>query len=384
MKKVLILAANPEQATPLRLEQELRDIQEGLERAKMRDHFELICKCAVRPRAIQRALLDERPQIIHFSGHGEGEKGLVFEDNLGYPALVQGEALAELFELFSSDIECVLLNGCYSAVQAESIVQHIDYVIGMNDAINDSTAIEFAVGFYDALGAGRTYEFAYRFACAAAKLNTSAAVVGRTDRDILLTTNESASNASIPVLLKCPNLVEKSRNFIGSSDTHNTNASMQNNPLEFDVAAIRKAGEERVNVLDERISEIQSGLQKDLPKSYQEGLIWLNKNRKSISISASQCALQELSESHWKLSEEDQYYFQWDIEKYVESVYYAASDSSFQILDEPVIGPSINVPEAYKIAFSFIKRKIPGRLDENITKAISERFDYLLERLFIA
>jgi AAA-like domain len=60
---------------------------------------------------------------------------------------------------------CVLLNACYSEVQARAIAQHIPYVIGMNQAIGDTAAREFAVGFYDALGAGRDIEFAYRFAC---------------------------------------------------------------------------------------------------------------------------------------------------------------------------------------------------------------------------
>jgi hypothetical protein len=33
-------------------------------------------------------------------------------------------------------------------VQAEAIVKHIPYVIGMSKAIGDKAAIEFAVGFY--------------------------------------------------------------------------------------------------------------------------------------------------------------------------------------------------------------------------------------------
>jgi hypothetical protein len=59
----------------------------------------------------------------------------------------------------------VLLNACYSVLQAEAIALHIPYVIGMNQAVGDAAAREFAVGFYDALGAGRTIEFAYKFAC---------------------------------------------------------------------------------------------------------------------------------------------------------------------------------------------------------------------------
>ena len=61
MKKILILAANPKNTTRLRLDQEVRDIDEGLGRAKHRDQFDLEQRWAVRSRDIQRALLDTEP-----------------------------------------------------------------------------------------------------------------------------------------------------------------------------------------------------------------------------------------------------------------------------------------------------------------------------------
>jgi len=170
MKKILILAANPEGTTPLRLDQEVREIDAGLQRAKHRDQFNLAQRWAVQPRDIQRAMLDINPQIVHFSGHGAGDEGLVFEDENGQVKLVSGEALAELFKLFADQIECVVLNGCYSQVQAEALAQHVNYVIGMKKEIGDRAAIEFAVGFYDAIGSGRPVEFAYKFGCAAIRL----------------------------------------------------------------------------------------------------------------------------------------------------------------------------------------------------------------------
>jgi CHAT domain len=170
MQKILILSANPKGTTPLRLDEEVREIYAGLKQAKNRDQFVLEQRWAVQPRDIQRAMLDINPSIIHFCGHGTGDEGLVFEDETGSAKLVNGEALAGLFELFALQIECVVLNGCYSEVQANAISQHINYVIGMGKAIGDRAAIEFAVGFYDALGAGQSVEFAYKFGCAAIRL----------------------------------------------------------------------------------------------------------------------------------------------------------------------------------------------------------------------
>ncbi|NJM71330.1 MAG: CHAT domain-containing protein [Scytonema sp. RU_4_4] len=170
VQTILILAANPKGTTPLRLDEEVREIDAGLQRAKQREKFVLEQKWAVRPRDIQRAMLDINPQIIHFSGHGTGDEGLVFEDETGSAKLVDGEALAGLFDLFADQVECIVLNGCYSQAQADAIAQHINYVIGMSKAIGDRAAIEFAVGFYDALGAGKPVEFAYKFGCAAIRL----------------------------------------------------------------------------------------------------------------------------------------------------------------------------------------------------------------------
>ena len=164
-KKILFLSANPKGTSQLRLDEEIREIKEGLRRSKKREGFAIETGHAVRYREIWRAILDSGPNIVHFSGHGLGDEGLVFEDEAGQQKLVGAEALAGLFKLFADQIECVVLNVCYSEVQARAIVEHIPFVVGMNKAIGDRAAIEFAIGFYDGLGAGKTVEFAYELGC---------------------------------------------------------------------------------------------------------------------------------------------------------------------------------------------------------------------------
>ncbi|MDJ0619174.1 MAG: AAA-like domain-containing protein [Calothrix sp. MO_192.B10] len=171
VKKILLLSANPTNTSKLRLDEEVREIEAGLKRAKRREEFEIISKLAVRVDDLRRALLDYEPQIVHFSGHGLGSQGLALENNSGQMQLVSASALARLFKLFPQ-IECVLLNACYSEVQAEAIHQYIDYVIGMNKAIGDKAAIKFAVGFYDALGAGRNIEDGFEFGCTSIDLES--------------------------------------------------------------------------------------------------------------------------------------------------------------------------------------------------------------------
>ena len=168
-KTILILAANPSDTLRLRLPEEVREIEEGLNLSSGRDRFKLISQWAVRPEDLRRALLKHQPQLVHFSGHGAGDQGLIFEDEAGNAKPISTEALARLFGLCPT-VECVLLNACYSQVQAQAIGQHIDYVVGMNDAIGDRAAIEFAVGFYDALGYDRSIPEAYEFGLAAIDL----------------------------------------------------------------------------------------------------------------------------------------------------------------------------------------------------------------------
>jgi len=96
--------------------------------------------------------------------------GLVFENDSGQVQVISKNALARLFELCADHVKCVVLNACYSEVQAEAIAQHIDNVVGMTEAIGDEAAIKFAVAFYGALGAGRNFEDAYKFGCNAIDL----------------------------------------------------------------------------------------------------------------------------------------------------------------------------------------------------------------------
>jgi len=163
-KTILVLAANPKDTPTLRLNQEVREIDDVLRRAQKRDEFVLEQKLAARPQDVRRAMLDCKPNIVHFCGHGAGAEGIAFEDEMGQIQLVNADVLSGFFELFSNNLECVVLNACFSEAQAEAIARHIPCVIGMKGTVGDNAAIAFAIAFYDALGAGESVEFAYKLA----------------------------------------------------------------------------------------------------------------------------------------------------------------------------------------------------------------------------
>jgi hypothetical protein len=159
--RILFLSADPSNESRLRLGEEMREISTNLQLSQLRDNFTLETMTSVRPVDLSQAMLDKKPNIVHFSGHGTIHGALCFENNQGITQAIEPQALQALFELFSDHVSCVLLNACYSEKQAEAIAQNIPFVIGMNGAIGDRAAIAFAVGFYQAIGAGMTIEKAY-------------------------------------------------------------------------------------------------------------------------------------------------------------------------------------------------------------------------------
>jgi hypothetical protein len=209
MKKILILAANPRK--DLNLDREIRDLKRIIESSQDTEDFEVVNELAVRVSDLQDLLFKYRPQIVHFCGHGGGELGLMFESDSDQEQQVETAALSDLFRLFANNVECVLLNACYSETQADSIVDHINYVVGMNQAIRDDAAIAFAKGFYRALGYSCAIEEAFEFGCNAIQLEISGSSVARSEGSAVerkLNVVNKVESMAIPEHLK-PKLKKK-------------------------------------------------------------------------------------------------------------------------------------------------------------------------------
>jgi len=157
---ILFLSSSPSDETRIRVDKELRKVEECLESTKLRDKIVLNKKVAVKPETISKAMLDYNPNIVHFSGHGD-VAGIAIENDEGNSVFFPVEGLSRLFSLFKDSTKCVVLNACYSEEQAKVISKHGMYVVGMNDSIGDEAAINFSIGFYQAIGAGKDVPFAY-------------------------------------------------------------------------------------------------------------------------------------------------------------------------------------------------------------------------------
>lgn len=176
---VLFWAANPVDTEPLRLDEEVRMIDERLRASEHRDRFDLRSQWAVRYSDLSDGLLRYRPRVVHFSGHGNPEGTLMFEgaDGCGQPVGVT--ALADLFRIAGDDVRCVVFNACYSGEQADAVAEHVDCVVGTTRAIEDRAALSFAAGFYRALGYGRSIQSAFNLG------RNEIDLAGQSDLDVL-------------------------------------------------------------------------------------------------------------------------------------------------------------------------------------------------------
>lgn len=167
-QKILLLTANPTDTERLNLGAELREIDDNLRRTNA-GRFQLVQRHAVRSADLRRVLLEEKPLIVHFAGHGQAG-GIVLEDDDGQAREVSAAALAEVFGLFADSLRLVVLNACYSDGQAAALAQRIDWVAGLEGAADDRAARDFAAALYHALGNGETVQFAFDYACKSAAL----------------------------------------------------------------------------------------------------------------------------------------------------------------------------------------------------------------------
>lgn len=158
---VLFLAANPLDQQQLRLDEEARSITEIIKKTKHRDSVKFESRWAVRPIDVLQALNEFTPAIVHFSGHGSDADEIVFQDSQGKTKLVSKEAIVQTMMASSDGIRLVFFNTCYSANQAEVVIEHVEAAIGMNTSIGDEAARIFSSQFYSSIGFGLSVQKAF-------------------------------------------------------------------------------------------------------------------------------------------------------------------------------------------------------------------------------
>lgn len=182
---ILFLSANPSNTAKLNLDKELARVSGRLSDSPNFNKFRLRPKRAVTPTEFREFLFLEKPDIVHFSGHGDktttevveaftragrdnlvkadkvDEAGIILSDEdkrnaqfVGAPFLKH--AFRSLVNTHKASLRAVVFNACHSGEQARAVSEAVPeaWVVGTSAAVLDEAAIAFATGFYFGLAQG--------------------------------------------------------------------------------------------------------------------------------------------------------------------------------------------------------------------------------------
>ena len=159
---VLFLAANPVVTDRLGLDEEAHLILEMIRKSEYRDSIRFVSRWAVRPMDVLQAINEEKPTVVHFSGHGAPNGDIALQNDAGGVKCVTPTAMTSAIATAADSVRLVFFNSCFSEEQARSVVSNIDVAIGMRVSIGDEAARVFAAQFYSAIGFGKDVDMAFK------------------------------------------------------------------------------------------------------------------------------------------------------------------------------------------------------------------------------
>lgn len=173
---VLAVLSNPTGVTPLAVEDEWARLQTAVASLSA-DQVRLERVAATWP-ALQARLRQGPAHVLHFIGHGyfdeeaqggQGEGGLIFEDEAGQPVLTPAGRFKVLLQDKES-LRLIFLNACegarggrsdsFAGVAQKLVQQALPAVLAMQFPVSDRAAIALSQEFYRALADGYPLEAA--------------------------------------------------------------------------------------------------------------------------------------------------------------------------------------------------------------------------------
>jgi hypothetical protein len=160
---VLYLTADTDRNHRLRVDAEMSRVKEAIRGSEYRDNITIDYAPAARLKTLQDGLNDHRPQIIHFSGHGNAGGIAMDNGKVGNPASesLSFWLLAKALAATDSPPTVVVLNSCNSSGARNALLKQGLIVVSMKTSISDLAAITFAPRFYAAIASGQSIKAAF-------------------------------------------------------------------------------------------------------------------------------------------------------------------------------------------------------------------------------
>lgn len=160
---VLYLTANPDPKNPLQVDLEYKMVQQGIRGSRFRDNITLYPQPAADLNSLLQGLNDHRPQIIHFSGHGNEYAIATDAGKLGKPTaqLLSFNLLSKALAATDSQPDVIILNSCKSSAAKKTLLTKVKIIITMRESVSDIAAANFAQTFYAAIASGQSVKSAF-------------------------------------------------------------------------------------------------------------------------------------------------------------------------------------------------------------------------------
>jgi hypothetical protein len=163
---LLFLAANPRDCKPLELKRERDAIEQAIARASQgQPRLSVVPYLGVDPDEFVNHLYQQRPAIVHFSGHGSRD-GIALETDRESATIVRPDLLANAIQGEAPGTRLVVVSACDSETSVEPLLRVVPCIISMSRRIDDTTAREFATALYRSIALDRTFAAAFQDAIA--------------------------------------------------------------------------------------------------------------------------------------------------------------------------------------------------------------------------
>jgi hypothetical protein len=156
--RILFVSANPDWTPRLDLLDELRELKQSLKGKK----YLLELLPAAQPEDLKDAIdsNDDAIDILHFTGHGTKQDGLLFRKSDGRKTAITASDLNEMFR--NKKVKLAVLNACHTQATAEGITGFANTVIGTTAKLEEISAKKLTKVLYAALGNGKSIDEAFK------------------------------------------------------------------------------------------------------------------------------------------------------------------------------------------------------------------------------